>query len=100
VGSRQRTTTSWKTPDLQGVAWRRKSRKERREPSLIRRGLLAPSIIDEAHHLRSDVLEDLRLLTNYAMDSDNREPMSARVLQAAWRDTHRWLHQSTAGSPT
>jgi type II secretory pathway predicted ATPase ExeA len=29
-------------------------------------------IIDEAHHLRSDVLEDLRLLTNYAMDSDNR----------------------------
>ena len=29
-------------------------------------------VIDEAHHLRSDVLEDLRLLTNYAMDSDNR----------------------------
>ncbi|GAB6044376.1 ExeA family protein [Endothiovibrio diazotrophicus] len=29
-------------------------------------------IIDEAHHLRNDVLEDLRLLTNYAMDSDNR----------------------------
>lgn len=29
-------------------------------------------IVDEAHHLRSDVLEDLRLLTNYAMDSDNR----------------------------
>jgi len=29
-------------------------------------------IIDEAHHLRSDVLEDLRLLTNYAMDSQNR----------------------------
>jgi type II secretory pathway predicted ATPase ExeA len=29
-------------------------------------------IIDEAHHLRSEVLEDLRLLTNYAMDSDNR----------------------------
>jgi type II secretory pathway predicted ATPase ExeA len=28
-------------------------------------------VIDEAHHLRSDVLEDLRL-TNYAMDSDNR----------------------------
>jgi general secretion pathway protein A len=25
-------------------------------------------IVDEAHHLRSDVLEDLRLLTNYAMD--------------------------------
>jgi type II secretory pathway predicted ATPase ExeA len=29
-------------------------------------------IIDEAHHLRSDLLEDLRLLTNYAMDSENR----------------------------
>lgn len=29
-------------------------------------------IIDDAHHLRSDVLEDLRLLTSYAMDSENR----------------------------
>jgi type II secretory pathway predicted ATPase ExeA len=29
-------------------------------------------IVDEAHHLRADVLEDLRLLTNYAMDSENR----------------------------
>ena len=29
-------------------------------------------IIDEAHHLRNDVLEDLRLLTNYQMDSENR----------------------------
>jgi len=29
-------------------------------------------IIDEAQHLRSDVLEDLRLLTNYSMDSENR----------------------------
>lgn len=29
-------------------------------------------VVDEAHHLRSEVLEDLRLLTNYAMDSDNR----------------------------
>ena len=29
-------------------------------------------IIDEAHHLRTELLEDLRLLTNYAMDSDNR----------------------------
>lgn len=29
-------------------------------------------IIDEAHHLRSELLEDLRLLTNYAMDSENR----------------------------
>ncbi len=29
-------------------------------------------IVDEAHHLRTEVLEDLRLLTNYAMDSENR----------------------------
>ena len=29
-------------------------------------------IIDEAHHLRTDLLEDMRLLTNYAMDSENR----------------------------
>jgi len=29
-------------------------------------------IVDEAHHLRNDVLEDLRLLTNYEMDSQNR----------------------------
>lgn len=29
-------------------------------------------IIDEAHHLRTDLLEDIRLLTNYAMDSENR----------------------------
>ncbi len=29
-------------------------------------------VIDEAQNLRSEVLEDLRLLTNYAMDSENR----------------------------
>ena len=29
-------------------------------------------IVDEAQHLRPDVLEDLRLLTNYEMDSQNR----------------------------
>jgi type II secretory pathway predicted ATPase ExeA len=29
-------------------------------------------IIDEAHSLRSDVLEELRLLTNYAMDAESR----------------------------
>jgi general secretion pathway protein A len=29
-------------------------------------------VVDEAHHLRPEVLEDLRLLTNYKMDSDNR----------------------------
>jgi type II secretory pathway predicted ATPase ExeA len=29
-------------------------------------------VVDEAHHLRNDVLEDLRLLTSYAMDAENR----------------------------
>ena len=29
-------------------------------------------ILDEAHHLRNEVLEELRLLTNYHMDSANR----------------------------
>lgn len=29
-------------------------------------------IVDEAHHLRNDVIEEIRLLTNYAMDSENR----------------------------
>lgn len=29
-------------------------------------------VVDEAQHLRSDVLEELRLLTNYDMDSQNR----------------------------
>jgi type II secretory pathway predicted ATPase ExeA len=29
-------------------------------------------IVDEAQHLRNDVLEDLRLLTSYAMDAENR----------------------------
>ena len=29
-------------------------------------------VIDEAHHLRNDVLEDLRLLTNFAMDAEQR----------------------------
>jgi general secretion pathway protein A len=29
-------------------------------------------VIDEAQHLRNEVLEDLRLLTNYAMDAERR----------------------------
>jgi general secretion pathway protein A len=29
-------------------------------------------VVDEAHHLRPDVLEDLRLLTNCHMDAENR----------------------------
>jgi len=29
-------------------------------------------VVDEAHHLRPEVLEDLRILTNYKMDAENR----------------------------
>ena len=29
-------------------------------------------VVDEAQHLRTEVLEDLRLLTNYAMDAERR----------------------------
>lgn len=29
-------------------------------------------VVDEAQHVRSDVIEDLRLLTNYDMDSQSR----------------------------
>ena len=29
-------------------------------------------VVDEAQHLRPEILEELRLLTNYDMDSDNR----------------------------
>ena len=35
-------------------------------------GQLPVLVIDEAHHLRNDVLEDLRLLTNFAMDAEQR----------------------------
>ncbi|WP_419906557.1 ExeA family protein [Hoeflea sp.] len=35
-------------------------------------GQLPVLVIDEAHHLRNDVLEDLRLLTNFAMDAQQR----------------------------
>ena len=34
--------------------------------------ILPVLVVDEAHHLRNDVLEDLRLLTNYVMDSEPR----------------------------
>ena len=46
-------------------------------------------VVDEAHHLRNDVLEDLRLLTNFAMDSENRMcltiRLSGRVCMKRWR---------------
>ena len=63
-------------------------------------------VIDEAHHLRSDVLEDLRLLTNFAMDSvvlvhHARKSGAARPGQAlrgsselhAWEDSNLYLRR-------
>ena len=52
-------------------------------------------IVDEAQHLRNEVLEDLRLLTNYEMDSTNRLCLRACCSSAspscagacAWRCT-------------
>ena len=35
-------------------------------------GKLPVLVVDEAHHLRNPLLEELRLLTNYEMDSENR----------------------------
>ena len=35
-------------------------------------GRLPVLVVDEAQHLRNDVLEELRLLTNFAMDSERR----------------------------
>jgi hypothetical protein len=37
-----------------------------------RRCVLSSTKIDEAHHLRTAFVEDLRLLTNYTMDFENR----------------------------
>ena len=53
-------------------------------------------IIDEAHHLRNEVLEDLRLLTNYAMDSDNRLGMLLVGLTELRRRLAMAVHESLA----
>jgi len=53
-------------------------------------------IIDEAHHLRNDVLEDLRLLTNYAMDSDNRLCLLLVGLTELRRRLAMAVHESLA----
>jgi len=53
-------------------------------------------IIDEAHHLRNEVLEDLRLLTNYAMDSDNRLCLLLVGLTELRRRLAMAVHESLA----
>lgn len=53
-------------------------------------------IIDEAHHLRNDVLEDLRLLTNYEMDSHNRLCLLLVGLTELRRRLGMAVHESLA----
>jgi type II secretory pathway predicted ATPase ExeA len=53
-------------------------------------------IVDEAHHLRNEVLEDLRLLTNYAMDSANRLCLILVGLTELRRRLKMAVHESLA----
>ena len=53
-------------------------------------------IIDEAQHLRNDVLEDLRLLTNYEMDSQNRLCLLLVGLTELRRRLSMAVHESLA----
>jgi type II secretory pathway predicted ATPase ExeA len=53
-------------------------------------------IVDEAHHLRHDVLEDLRLLTNYEMDSQNRLCLLLVGLTELRRRLSMAVHESLA----
>ena len=53
-------------------------------------------IVDEAHHLRNDVLEDLRLLTNYKMDSENRLCLLLVGLTELRRRLSMAVHESLA----
>ena len=51
-------------------------------------------VIDEAHHLRNDVLEDLRLLTNYQMDAENRLCLLLIGLSELRRRLSMTVHES------
>jgi type II secretory pathway predicted ATPase ExeA len=53
-------------------------------------------IVDEAHHLRNEVLEDLRLLTNYEMDSHNRLCLLLVGLTELRRRLSMAVHESLA----
>jgi type II secretory pathway predicted ATPase ExeA len=53
-------------------------------------------IVDEAHHLRNEVLEDLRLLTNYEMDSQNRLCLLLVGLTELRRRLSMAVHESLA----
>jgi general secretion pathway protein A len=53
-------------------------------------------VVDEAHHLRNEVLEDLRLLTNYRMDSENRLCLLLVGLTELRRRLSMAVHESLA----
>lgn len=53
-------------------------------------------IVDEAQHLRSEVLEDLRLLCNYEMDSQNRLCLLMVGLTELRRRLSMAVHESLA----
>ena len=53
-------------------------------------------VVDEAQHLRNEVLEDLRLLTNYAMDSENRLCLLLVGLTELRRRLAMAVHESLA----
>ena len=53
-------------------------------------------IVDEAHHLRNDVLEELRLLTNYQMDSEHRLTLILVGLTELRRRLRMTVHESLA----
>jgi general secretion pathway protein A len=53
-------------------------------------------VVDEAQHLRNEVLEDLRLLTNYAMDSERRLCLLLVGLSELRRRLTMAVHESLA----
>lgn len=59
-------------------------------------GQLPILIVDEAQHLRNDVLEDLRLLTNYAMDAEQRLCLILVGLTELRRRLSMAVHESLA----
>ncbi|PID62346.1 MAG: hypothetical protein CSB44_04465 [Gammaproteobacteria bacterium] len=61
---------------------------------LIEGRQLSLPVIDEAHHLRNDVLKDLRLLTNDEMDSENRLCMLFVGLTELRRRLQMSVHES------
>ena len=59
-------------------------------------GRLPVLVVDEAQHLRNDVLEELRLLTNFAMDSERRPCLLLAGLGELQRRLRMAAHQSLA----